>query len=45
MDFIRALGAPVAMLHQGGVFRQGEFVQLSNDPEVRDAYLGRRRHA
>ncbi|HVY06835.1 MAG TPA: ATP-binding cassette domain-containing protein [Burkholderiales bacterium] len=45
MDFIRALGAPVAMLHRGVVFRQGEFAALSNDPEVRDAYLGRRRHA
>ncbi|HEX4987094.1 MAG TPA: ATP-binding cassette domain-containing protein [Burkholderiales bacterium] len=45
MDFIRALGAPVAMLHRGVVFRRGAFAALSSDPEVRDVYLGRRRHA
>lgn len=45
MAFIRALGAPVAMLHQGGVFREGSFDELSRDPEVMTIYLGRRRAA
>ena len=45
MAFIRALGAPVAMLHQGRVFREGSFDELSRDPEVMTVYLGRRRAA
>ncbi|MCW5621440.1 MAG: ATP-binding cassette domain-containing protein [Burkholderiales bacterium] len=45
MAFIRTLQAPVVMLHRGIVFRQGDFEQLSRDPEVRDVYLGRQRDA
>lgn len=45
MAFIRALGAPVAMFHQGRVFRQGSFDELSRDPQVMTAYLGRRHAA
>jgi branched-chain amino acid transport system permease protein len=45
MAFIRALSAPVLMLHQGVVFRSGSFDELVGDSAVIDAYLGRRRHA
>jgi branched-chain amino acid transport system permease protein len=45
MEFIRALSAPVLMLHQGVVFRSGSFDELVRDDEVIDAYLGRRSHA
>jgi branched-chain amino acid transport system permease protein len=45
MAFVRALKAPVAMLHQGGVFREGGFDEVCNDPEVIDVYLGRGTHA
>jgi len=41
MAFIRALEAPVAMLHLGKVFRVGSFDEISSDPEVIDVYLGR----
>ncbi len=41
MAFVRALGAPVAMFHQGRVFRHGSFDELSRDPQVMTAYLGR----
>jgi len=41
MAFVRALDAPVVMLYQGGVFRQGSFDDLSSDSEVRRIYLGR----
>lgn len=44
MEFIRALTAPVLMLHQGIVFRSGAFDELVRDDEVIDAYLGRRAH-
>lgn len=44
MEFIRALNAPVLMLHQGIVFRSGTFDELVRDDEVIDAYLGRRTH-
>ena len=42
MAFIRALEAPVAMLHLGMVFRVGSFEEISSDPEVINVYLGRR---
>lgn len=42
MGFIRALGAPVAMLDRGKVFRVGSFEELSRDPAVISIYLGRR---
>ncbi|VAW00019.1 Urea ABC transporter, ATPase protein UrtD [hydrothermal vent metagenome] len=45
MAFVRALKAPVAMLHQGVVFRAGSFKEVCDDPEVIDVYLGRRSHA
>jgi branched-chain amino acid transport system permease protein len=45
MTFIRALSAPVVMLHQGVVFRSGSLDELVADSAVVDAYLGRRRHA
>ena len=45
MAFVRALDAPVVMLYHGGVFRQGNFDELSNDSEVRTIYLGRGRDA
>jgi branched-chain amino acid transport system permease protein len=45
MAFVRALDAPVVMLYRGGVFRQGNFDDLSEDSEVRRIYLGRGRDA
>jgi branched-chain amino acid transport system permease protein len=45
MEFIRALSAPVLMLHQGIVFRSGTFEELVQDDAVIDAYLGRRSNA
>lgn len=41
MAFIRALEAPVTMLHQGKVFRTGSFEEISSDTEVINVYLGR----
>lgn len=41
MNFIKALNAPVSVLHQGVVFRTGNFEAVCSDPEVIDAYLGR----
>ncbi|UCD68098.1 MAG: ATP-binding cassette domain-containing protein [Betaproteobacteria bacterium] len=45
MAFVRALGAPVVMLYRGNVFRHGSFDELSNDNDVRNIYLGRKRGA
>jgi ABC-type uncharacterized transport system ATPase subunit len=45
MAFVRDLAAPVVMLYRGNVFRQGSFDQLSNDDDVRNIYLGRKRDA
>lgn len=42
MAFIRALEAPVVMLHQGKVFRMGTFDDMNADEQVRAVYLGRR---
>ncbi|MFB9981368.1 ATP-binding cassette domain-containing protein [Mesorhizobium kowhaii] len=45
MAFVRSLQAPVAMLHQGRVFRNGGFDEVCSDDEVINIYLGRRSNA
>lgn len=45
MAFVRSLQAPVAMLHQGRVFRNGGFDEVCGDEEVINIYLGRRSNA
>lgn len=42
MAFVKSLKAPVAMLHQGKVFRSGSFEEVCGDEEVINIYLGRR---
>lgn len=41
MDFVRALGSPVVMFHQGEIFRSGSIESLQADEAVLDVYLGR----
>lgn len=45
MAFVRALEAPVTMLHEGKVFRQGSFETVCEDEEVVNIYLGRHTNA
>lgn len=45
MAFVRSLRAPVAMLHEGRVFRSGSFDAVCGDEEVINIYLGRRSNA
>ena len=42
MAFVKSLKAPVAMLHQGKVFRSGSFEDVCGDEDVINIYLGRR---
>jgi branched-chain amino acid transport system permease protein len=42
MEFVRRLGAPVTLLHQGRVFRRGSLDNLREDADVLNIYLGRR---
>jgi len=41
MDFVRASGAPVVVLHQGRVLATGTLDQIRQNPEVLNVYLGR----
>lgn len=41
MDFVRALGGEVTVLHQGALLARGPMEDIENDLEVRDVYLGR----
>jgi urea transport system ATP-binding protein len=41
MDFVEALNAPVTVLHQGRLLRQGTIDEVRNDPQVQAVYLGR----
>ena len=41
MHFVELLNAPITVLHQGQVFREGDLETLRNDPEVMEIYLGR----
>lgn len=45
MHFVELLAAPVTVLHQGQVFREGDLETLRNDPDVMEIYLGRPKEA
>ena len=45
MGFVRSLGAPTIVLHEGRLLRQGPFDDVIADSTVIDVYLGRARHA
>src|SRR5690606_13177142 len=40
INFIRALRAPVTVLHLGKVLMEGSFDEVASDPTVRAVYLG-----
>jgi urea transport system ATP-binding protein len=41
MQFVRALGAKVTVLHEGSVLAEGTIDFVQNDPRVIEVYLGR----
>jgi urea transport system ATP-binding protein len=41
MEFVRALGVKVTVLHEGAVLAEGSIDQVSKDPRVIETYLGR----
>ena len=41
MEFVRALGAKVTVLHEGSVLSEGSIDHVQNDPRVVEVYLGR----
>ena len=41
MDFVRALGVKVTVLHEGSVLSEGSIDYVSEDPRVVEVYLGR----
>jgi urea transport system ATP-binding protein len=41
MSFVEQLEAPVSVLHQGKLLREGDMQSIRNDPEVVSVYLGR----
>lgn len=41
MDFVRASGAPVVVLHQGKILATGTLDEIRQNPEVLNVYLGR----
>lgn len=41
MTFVELLGAPVSVLHQGQLFREGSLEEIRADPDVMEIYLGR----
>jgi ABC-type uncharacterized transport system ATPase subunit len=41
MEFVRLLGVPVTVLHEGRVFAQGSLADIRKDDRVLDIYLGR----
>lgn len=45
MDFVRALGGVVTVLHQGSILTTGTMAEIEANPTVRDVYLGRGRNA
>ena len=45
IEFVRLLGCPITVLHEGRFFAQGSLEELRKDPRVLEAYLGRKSHA
>ena len=41
MEFVRALGCKVTVLHQGAVLAEGSLDHVSANPDVIEVYLGR----
>jgi urea transport system ATP-binding protein len=41
MEFVRALGAKVTVLHEGSVLAEGPIDEIQNNPRVVEVYLGR----
>ncbi len=41
MEFVRALGVRVTVLHEGSVLSEGSLEAVQNDPKVIEVYLGR----
>jgi len=41
MEFVRALGVRVTVLHEGSVLAEGDLASVSQDPRVIEVYLGR----
>jgi urea transport system ATP-binding protein len=41
MEFVRALGAKVTVLHEGSVLAEGSIDTVQNDHRVIEVYLGR----
>jgi urea transport system ATP-binding protein len=41
MEFVRALGVKVTVLHEGSVLAEGSLDHVSHDQKVVDVYLGR----
>ncbi len=41
MEFVRALGVPVTVLHEGSVLAEGSLDEVSGNPRVIEVYLGR----
>ncbi len=41
MEFVRALGAKVTVLHEGSVLAEGSIDMVQNDDRVIEVYLGR----
>jgi ABC-type uncharacterized transport system ATPase subunit len=45
MEFVRQIGVPVTVFHQGSVFARGSLDELRRDERILDIYLGRHRKA
>lgn len=41
MEFIRLIAGTVTVFNQGAILAQGSFAQVTQDPAVREAYLGK----
>ncbi len=40
MNFVRKLDSPLIVMMEGSVLREGDYAAISEDPEIRQAYLG-----
>lgn len=41
MNFVRKLGEPISVMHQGQILREGSFAEIEKDETVREIYLGK----
>ena len=43
ISFVKEIASRITVMYKGALFREGNYIEIENDPEIREIYLGRKR--